>query len=557
MKKVFYILILFTSILSCKTTTVASAVKNTTNKTENLNTRPKLVVGIVVDQMRYDYLTRFYNKFGEKGFKRLVREGFSCKNTHFNYVPTYTAPGHTSIYTGATPINHGIIGNNWYDKETGEYIYCTDDSSVKTVGSSSKAGQMSPKNEMTTTITDQLRLDSNFAGKVIGISLKDRASILPAGHLANAAYWFDGNDQGRFISSTFYINELPKWVAAFNDSRKVDAYLKTWNTLYDINTYTESIKDNNIYEKPFKGLQTPTFPYDLKELAKENEGYSLLKSTPFGNTLTKDFAKLAIANEQLGADTITDFLAISFSATDYVGHRFGVDSKEVEDTYIRLDKDIADLLTYLDKQVGKGNYTLFLTADHGGVRVPAYLESKKIPAGYVNQKKLKKAIKKIAYKKYGVDSLIANISNYQVFLNPKALKAAHLSKKKVSNYLQGEIAQLPHVYQCITGEKLHSTSFTEGIIHKIQMGHHPKRSGDVVIILDPAYISGYGRQGSTHGSGFGYDTHVPLLFFGKHISHGKTFSKVEIPDIAPTIAAILDIEAPSGCSGNPIVEVLK
>lgn len=552
MKKIFFITSVLIGLLACKTqkTTINN---NTVNNTTQ---RPKLIVGLVVDQMRYDYLTRFYNKFGEKGFKRLVNDGFSCKNTHFNYVPTYTAPGHTSIYTGTTPQTHGIISNNWYDKETKEFIYCTDDASVQTVGTNTTAGQMSPKREMTTTMTDQLRLDTNFKGKVIGVSIKDRASILPAGHLANAAYWFDGQNQGRFVSSTFYINELPQWVQKFNDSRQVDNYMKTWNTLYDINSYTESIADKNIFEKPFEGLEHAVFPYDLKELSKANGGYDILKSTPFGNTMTKDFAKLAIDNEQLGQDDITDFLAVSFSATDYMGHRFGVDSKEVEDAYIRLDLDIADLLTYLDKKVGKDNYTLFLTADHGGVRVPAYLEQVKIPAGYVNQKKLKKKIRNIAFKKYGVADLIANISNYQVFLDKKALKKANLSKRKVANYLQHKIAQLPHVYQCITGENLHNTSFTSGIMHKIQMGHHPKRSGDVVIILEPAYISGYGRQGSTHGSGFGYDTHVPLMFYGKGIQQGRTFSLVEIHDIAPTVAALLDMEAPSGCTGKPILEVL-
>jgi predicted AlkP superfamily pyrophosphatase or phosphodiesterase len=555
MKRILILLTVFTISLACKTTETTVVKAKTTAPL--FSKRPKLIVGLVVDQMRYDYMTRFYSKFGDGGFKRLVNDGFNCKNTHFNYVPTYTAPGHTSIYTGTTPATHGIIGNNWFDKETGAYIYCTDDASVQTVGTTTAAGQMSPKNEMTTTMTDQLRLDTNFQGKVIGISIKDRASILPAGHLANAAYWFDGGNEGRFISSTFYINKLPQWVKSFNDSRQVDNYMKTWDTYYEINTYTESIADKNIFEKPFEGLEQATFPYDLKKLAKANEGYSLLKSTPFGNTMTKDFAKLAIANEQLGQDNITDFLAVSFSATDYIGHRFGVDSKEVEDTYIRLDKDIEDLLNYLDEKVGKGNYSLFLTSDHGGVRVPAYLEEIKVPAGYVNNKKLKKKIRKILSKKYGVDDLIANISNYQVFLDKKALKKANLSKKKVANYLKSKLEELPHVYQCVTGANLHSTSFTSGIMQKIQMGHHPKRSGDVVIILEPAYISGYGRQGSTHGSGFGYDTHVPLLFFGKGISKGLTYELVEIHDVAPTVSALLDMEAPSGCTGKPILEVLK
>ena len=342
-------------------------------KSTNLNERPKLVVGIVVDQMRYDYLTRFYNKYGDGGFKRMMNEGFNCKNNHFNYIPTYTGPGHASIYTGTTPKYHGIIANDWYDKELKKSVYCTEDDSVQSVGTSSSAGQMSPQRMKTTTFGDENRLFTQMRGKTIGVSIKDRASILPAGHTANAAYWFQGKNEGNWISSTFYIKELPKWVTNFNKKHSVDSYLKEWNTLYNITTYTESGSDLNNFEGGFKGKETATFPYDLATLKNENGGYDILKSTAFGNSLTTDFAIAAINGEQLGSDDITDVLTVSFSCTDYVGHNFGVNSKEIEDTYLRLDLDLERLFKSLDDQVGKGNYTVFLTADHAAVNVPAYL----------------------------------------------------------------------------------------------------------------------------------------------------------------------------------------
>ncbi|HMQ45220.1 MAG TPA: alkaline phosphatase family protein, partial [Mariniflexile sp.] len=323
------------------------------NKNETTG-KPKLVVGIVVDQMRYDYLTRFYNKYGAGGFKRMMNEGFNCKNNHFNYVPTYTAPGHASVYTGTTPKYHGIIGNDWYDKDIKKMVYCAGDDTVQAVGAETEDGQMSPHRMKTTTFTDENRLFTQMQGKTIGISIKDRGAILPAGHTANAAYWFYGKDKGYFISSTFYMNTLPKWVNDFNTSNRAASYLKPWNTLYNIETYTESGSDLNNFEGGFKGKETATFPYDLQVLKDQNGGFDILKATAYGNSIVADFAIAAISGEQLGQDNITDVLTVSFSSTDYVGHNFGVNSKEIEDTYIRLDLDLERFLKALDEKVGKG-----------------------------------------------------------------------------------------------------------------------------------------------------------------------------------------------------------
>lgn len=530
---------------------IDSAVESNTVLAVESNSNPKLVVGIVVDQMRYDYLTRFDSKFGDGGFKRMINEGFNCKNHHFNYVPTYTGPGHASVYTGTTPKYHGIIGNNWYDKEVKAMVYCAQDDSVNSVGTENKAGKMSPQRMQTTTFGDENRLFTQMQGKTIGISLKDRGAILPAGHTANAAYWFHGKDEGSWISSSFYMNDLPQWVKDFNTSETAESYLKVWNTLYDISTYTESGTDENTFEGGFKGQEKATFPYDLKALSKDNRGFDILKATPHGNSLTTDFAIAAIKAENLGEDNITDVLAVSFSATDYVGHNFGVNSKEIEDTYIRLDQDLERFFNYLDATVGKGEYTVFLTADHGAVDVPNYLKSVKIPAGYVERKDRKVKFNKFLTATFGNKDIVENISNNQIFLDRAKVKSLGLNLIDVQNAIAMEQLSYMNVSKVYTATTMSSAGFSTGVEALLQNGFNQKRSGDVILVNDPAFIS-YGQTGSTHGSGLNYDTHVPLLFFGKGIKHGETFDKTVIPDIAPTISALLGISFPNGATGRPL-----
>ena len=521
-----------------------------------INEQPKLVIGIVVDQMRYDYLTRFYSKYGEGGFKRLMNQGFNCKNNHFNYVPTYTGPGHASIFSGTTPKMHGIISNNWYDKVSDSYVYCAGDTTVQSVGTTNKAGQMSPHRLKTTSFADENRLFTQMRGKTIGISVKDRGAILPAGHTANAAYWFHGADEGHFISSTYYLETLPSWVQDFNNTAKAESYLKEWNTLYDIKTYTESGSDLNAFEGGFKGKKTATFPYDLKALSQTNRGYDIIKATPYGNSLVADFAIAALEGEQLGQDNITDVLTVSFSSTDYVGHNFGVNSKEVEDTYIRLDKEIERLLNALDTKVGQGNYTLFLSSDHGAVEVPSYLESVKVPAGYFDTDAFKTMLNESVIFNYTGEKLIKNISNNQVFLDREAIKSYGLNLIEVQQELVNIMIEYPKVYKAYTATSMTSTEFSNGVESLLQMGFNQKRSGDVLFVLDPAVIS-YSKTGSTHGSALNYDTHVPLLFFGKGIKTGSTLQHTTIPDIAPTMSALLGISFPNGATGSPLEFVLE
>lgn len=529
------------------------------NKNPNpnaMNVAPKLVVGIVVDQMRYDYLTRFYTRFGEGGFKRMIREGYNCRNNHFNYVPTYTGPGHASIFTGTTPQNHGIISNNWYDKFSKKVVYCASDPSVKVVGSDSKLEKMSPHRMKTTTFADQNRLHTQLKGKSIGIAIKDRGAILPAGHAANGAYWFRGKDEGNWITSTYYRDELPDWVKKFNDSDQAESYLKVWNTLYDIKTYVESGSDQNAYERGFKGKETATFPYDLAVLKDQNEGFDIIKSSAYGNSLTADFAIAALDGEGLGKDAITDVLTISFSSTDYVGHNFGVNSKEIEDTYLRLDKDLERFFTALDNKVGQGNYTVFLTADHGAVHVPSYLKSLKIPSGYFDIKELSAKIKKYVKDTYKVDGLIETIDNYQVFFAYDVLAKNKIDALDLENSIAHFVLQNDRIDKVFTRQQLMSGNYTSGIAALIQNGYNQKRSGDVMMVLDPATIV-YSSTGSTHGSGLNYDTHAPLLFFGKGIKQGSTTQKTVIPDIAPTISALLGITFPNGATGDVLSYIIE
>jgi len=518
------------------------------------NDKPKLVIGIVVDQMRYDYLTRFESKFGEGGFMRLINEGYNCKNHHFNYVPTYTGPGHASVFTGTSPMNHGIISNNWYDKYTDKSVYCTSDASVTAIGVTTEKEKMSPRRLKTTTVADQLRLHTQNRSKVIGISLKDRGAILPAGHTANAAYWFRGKDDGKFITSSYYSNKLPKWVEKFNST--TDSYLKTWNLILPLNQYTESGPDKTSFEEPFKGKKTATFPYDLKELAKENEGYDILKATPFGNEMTTDFAISAIKNEELGTDDITDFLTLSYSSTDYVGHQFGVNSVEVEDTYLRLDEDLEKLFKYLDEEVGEGKYTVFLTADHGAVNVPNYLKSQGVPAGYFNKKEFTAKVKEALVTKFEFKGLVKNISNNQIFLDRELIKSHSLNLIGIQEFLAQEVVLYTHIDKAYSAKTMSTTQFVSGVGALVQNGFHQKHSGDVIFVLEPAVIS-YPEKGSTHGSSFSYDTHVPLLFYGTGIKRGSTLKETEVIDIAPTISSLLGISFPNGCTGKPLEIVLK
>ncbi|MDA0950573.1 MAG: alkaline phosphatase family protein [Bacteroidetes bacterium] len=517
---------------------------------------PKLVVGIVVDQMRFDYLTRFWDRYSDHGFRRMVNQGFNAKNHHFNYIPTVTGPGHASVYTGATPAVHGILGNNWYDKSAKEIVYCAGDTAYPALGTENKNG-MAPTRMLTTTITDQLRIHYQFKSKVIAVSVKDRGAVLPGGHTANAAYWYEGGSTGDWISSTYYMDELPKWVQKYNKSKAVERYKTVWETLEPLNTYTESGSDQNAYEGLSKGEEHSGFPHHLDKLWDQNGAFSSLSATPFGNSILTDFALEALEAEELGTDEIPDFLAISYSSTDYVGHKYGVNSVEVQDTYMRLDLEIARLLNKLDQTVGEGEYLVFLTSDHGAVHVPSFLSDHKTPSGYINSKELMEALNQSIEKRFGRTDILENLSSNELFLNHEIIDELGLDLRAVREQIADMVLTLPLVEQVFTAHDIERLGYATGMKELVRNGHNPKRSGDVIFTIQPAYIS-YGKTGSTHGSPHIYDTHVPLLFFGTGIPEGEsTAERTEIPDIAPTLAVLLGIGMPNGTTGTPIEDLLE
>lgn len=518
--------------------------------------RPKLIIGIVIDQMRWDFLYRYYDRYETGGgFKRLLNKGFSCENTFIPYTPTVTACGHTCIYTGSVPAIHGITGNAWWDALKHRTVYCTEDKTVKTVGSTSDMGLQSPRNLFTTTICDELRLATNFKSKVIGIAIKDRGGILPAGHSANAAYWYE-NSTGNWISSTYYMQELPAWVKQLNEKKlPVQYYNKGWNTLYPLATYTQSTTDEKNYESTAFGSKAKGFPYNLKAIDSTN--YGAIVVTPYGNTLTVDIAKAAIEGENLGADATTDFLAVSFSSTDYIGHSFGPNSIEIEDTYLRLDKDLGDFMNYLDKKIGKDQYLVFLSADHGVAHVPGFMNENKLPAGLFFDNKIMADLNKQLKEKFSADSLVESMHNYQVHLNMDKINMLNLKREDISKMVIEYLFKTEGVAQVFEIKELANTPLPDKIQKMVANGYHPKRSGHIQIILQPGWIDAYGTVGTTHGLWNPYDSHIPLLWYGWKIKPGKTNREVYMNDIAPTLAAMLKIQMPNGCTGKAIEEIIK
>ncbi len=510
--------------------------------------KPKLVVGIVVDQMRYDYLYRFYDKYKAGGLKRLMTQGYNCRNHHYHYASTVTGPGHAHIFNGSVPAISGIVGNEWYDKTIGKTIYVVSDSTVNVVGEgSATAGKMSPRNMNVTSITDQLRIASQFKSKVIGRAFKDRGAILPAGH-TGSAYWYDAGS-GNWITSSYYTNELPVWVKNFNMKKLPQSYVaQTWNTLYPIETYTETEADDQPYEATISGETKAVFPHKVT--------MGSLAQTPFGNELTKEFALAALDAENLGQGAYTDFLTVSFSTPDYTGHAMGPQSKEIEDVYLRFDKNIEEILNKLDQKLGKGNYSVFLSADHGVAEIPAFLTKSKVPSGLFLGGELEKKAEAILNTRFGEGKYIISGDNYQFYMNLPLLKQKNISVDDVTLALKPELSKEAGIYNVINLQDGNYNAIPEYYRTKLNNLYNPKRSGEIMVLVEPAWLTGY-TKGTTHGTMYAYDTHIPFLLFGWGISKGETTSPTYISDIAPTIAALLKILEPNGSTGKPVSAALK
>lgn len=481
--------------------------------------RPKLVVGVVVDQMRWDYLYRFYDEYGDGGFKRLMNEGFNCENCQINYIPSVTAIGHTSVFTGSVPSIHGIAGNNFY--VNGKWTYCCADSTVQTVGSDTKAGQMSPRNMLATTIGDELKTATNWEAKVIGVSFKDRAAILPAGHSADAAYWFD-KKAFCFISSTYYMQELPKWVKTYNER----------------------------------------IGREIKQLEKKNkdaELIDLIQFEPYGNEITVGMAKAAVRNERLGQGKKTDMLTLSFSCPDVVGHGFGTHHEKTHAQYVELDKQLADFFNFLDSEVGKGNYLVFLAADHGAANSVMQNQRHNIPAGPFYEGQEVKNLNAMLEEISGMTDLVSRIMDYKVVLNHEKIANAHLDISKIKTAVINYFKPKKEVAYCFDLEKINDASVPAIIREKAVNGYNQQRGGDIQIILKPAYYAvweGIG-EGTTHGCWNPYDCHIPFLLMGWGVEHGSTQAECHITDIAATVCALIHVQMPNGCIGKAVTQVTK
>ena len=519
--------------------------------------KPKLVVGIVVDQMRWDYVNRFKPFFKSgSGFQRFINEGATVDNTMIPYVPTVTACGHACVYTGSVPAMHGIVGNEWYDNVKQKKVYCAEDANVQTVGSTNNAaGQMSPVNVWTTTLGDEIKLANNFKSKVFGISLKDRGAIIPAGHSANGAFWYDSKT-GSFISSTYYGKSLPSWVSNYNNLHRPDSlYNLDWNLSLPASVYEANCDtDENKYESTPFGKEAKHFPYALKSFIGKD--YGKISTTPYGNSLVEELAKQAISNEAMGLDDITDLLAISFSSPDYIGHSFGPDSWETMDGYIKLDELLADFFTYLDKQVGKDNYTVFLTADHAVANIPAFNKKHQIPGGLSNEGALKNEIGTMLTAKGFNANLISFVVEGNIYFNHSLMDSVGISQDKLIDLVTSFLEKKADVLQVVETRHAASAALPASLRERIVNGYTPQRSGDLVIINKSGYVDGF-ATGTSHGTLYNYDAHIPLLFFGKGIKKTSVHRETYMTDIAPTISALLGIQMPSGSIGKPITEILQ
>ncbi len=515
--------------------------------------RPKLIVGIVIDQMRYNDLYRYYDLYSDGGFKKLINSGINFTNAHFNYIPTNTGPGHATIYTGTTPYYHGIINNDFYDRFSKKTINCVLDESVSSIGSNDDEGKRSPKQLWTTTITDALKLFTNNQSKVISVSIKDRGAILPAGHTADGVYWYNFKT-GDFITSTYYRKDLPEWLKKFNESRLVDKLSnQTWNLLLDHKFYEINSPDEVDYENDFFNEGKTSFPHSLKNVKPEEKFYKFA-FTPFANELLTELAKTAIDNENLGKNRVPDFLAISYSSTDLIGHTWGNYSFELMDTYLRLDLEIAKLITFLENKIGKNNFLVFLTSDHAAIETPGYLLKNRIPTGELNSKVVADSLMNFTKKKYNSDKIIEHFSSGNIFLNYNYLRENNINRVQVELEISQFLREMfPEIQIINTRTELEKQVASRENPNFILNGWHPSKSADIIYTLRPGYLYRFLQKGTTHGSPYTYDTHIPLLFYGWNIEPKTINEKVFIVDIAPTIATLLKISEPFSSIGKSLI----
>jgi predicted AlkP superfamily pyrophosphatase or phosphodiesterase len=522
--------------------------------------KPRLVIGIVVEQLKYDQLEKFRDRLGENGIKRLINEGTYFKNASFEYMLTQSAPGHATISTGAEPSFHGITSDNWYVPLKNELIYCTKDIQVNPVGGSFESGLHSPVNLQASTFSDELEMATKNRAKVFGIGMKESSAILSAGHAADGAYWFD-NTTGTWMSSTYFIESLPVWIKDFNAMSFSGTYINSeWNMLRPLNEYNDCQTDSNQFEAGFNGVNY--FPYDLKKIRAKGfnnskTDYSLLRETPYGNSFTTDFAIRLIEKEQLGKDEVTDYLSICYSATDNIGHRFGPSSAEMGDAILRLDDDIKELLAYLNDSIGKRNVLIYFTSAHGVSEIPVVLEKNRIPAGYFKQNQALQLLRSYLNAVYGEGDWVKGYSERQVFLNRTLIEDARLSLEEVQKKVARFLVQFTGVAAAYPYYAFEANDFGNGNLKRIINNFNPQRSGDVIVTLNPGWVEKEGDYVTNHNSPYEYDSHVPLIWYGWTVNRLTVTRKVNMTDIAATLSSLCKIPYPNACTGEPMFELFR
>jgi predicted AlkP superfamily pyrophosphatase or phosphodiesterase len=529
-------------------------------------TKPRLVLLIAVDQFRYDYLERFGDLFEENGIRRLMREGASWADANYDHVPTETAPGHATMLTGAWPSETGIIANDWYDRAEAKRVNNVGDDSVRALGGGDKEVASSPRNLLCSTLGDELKLATNNRSHVVGVSLKNRAAILPAGRMADAAYWFS-TQAGEFVSSSYYFDHLPDWVARFNTLRHTDRFFGArWERLLPASEYERRAGADDAPWERGDGKSAYTFPHVIDGgLSKPGPAFfDALTYSPFANDLLLEFAEQALTNERLGEDADVDVLTVSFSANDIVGHRYGPYSQEVMDVTLRVDRQIARLLDFVDAHVGLRNTVVVFTADHGVAPSPAHAESLRLPGAYVKVSDVLAAVRnrlRVRFGKAGEREAdyVQTFSNGQLYFNRAALERDGVNLEEAERVAGEAALTVPGVARYFTRTQLlnGAVSQSDAVARRVMHGYNARRSGDLVVIAEPfKYLADYVAV-ATHGTPYSYDTHVPLIIMGGGIAPGRYTAPATPADIAPTLALMLGVQSPSSATGRVLVEALK
>jgi len=517
--------------------------------------KPKLVVGIIVEQMRQDYIDRFWSNFSPKGFKKLAINGTYCQNANYNFSLTQTAPGYATIVTGSEPSEHGIVSDFWFNPLTNNKEICIEDTKCRIPGDKTSKTGYSPKNMFTTTFSDEAKLFNRGKSKVFSISLDPYGAILTGGFSADAAYWFDVNT-GNWISSTYYLDSIPNWVNEVNNKRMPDDYLlRQWNPMLPIEQYNEVLPDSSEYEFGIDGLYK-VFPYNYPVITKTIHNYELMTMIPEGNTHTTDMAIATIYNENLGQDENTDFLFINYTVSENIGKLYGPQSIEVQDLFLRLDSDLGHLIDVIEETVGKNNVLIYLTSNHGICETPQYLIDNKMPAGNYKQHYMLALLKSYLKAVYGEGDWILDFSNNQIFLNKILIEDSQIPLDEFQEKVISFIINSTGISNAISSNQFQNIIFRQGMPEKMQNSYNQKRSGDIMISLKAGWIEDVPYT-TDHNSGYKYDTNVPLIWYGWKVKKQKLFGEINMTDIAPTISMILGTPAPPATTGNPLQEVFN